>query len=168
MSEAQREAMMRMPAFTDDRDPLFGPAVWKYRDANARAAERAVATGVVDAFGRPLRPVFAEADGTPADAEGRPMAEALQLLGRSLDKAAGAIGPKAAAAALQGALNDLGDAQVKAATPRDGTLARPLVPKLLTDGVIGPKTGQAVRLALHHAGPKRVEEALDARLRLPT
>jgi hypothetical protein len=168
MSAAQREAMMRMPAFSDDGDPLFGPAVWKYREANANGAERAVATGVVDAFGRPLRPMFAETDGAPADGDGRPMAESLHHLGESLDKAAGAVGPKAVVAALQGAVNDLGDAQVKVETPRDGKQAKRLMPRLLPDGIVGPKTGQAVRLALHHAGPKRVAEALDARLRLPT
>ena len=56
MSAAQREALMKLPAFSDQGDPLFGPAVWKYRDATARAAERAVATGAIDAFGRPARP----------------------------------------------------------------------------------------------------------------
>lgn len=32
---------MQLSAFSDDSDPLFGPAVWKYRDAYAQAAERA-------------------------------------------------------------------------------------------------------------------------------
>lgn len=165
ISGRQRDALMQMPAFSDEGDPLFGAAVRKYRDANAGGAARAVATGAVDIFGRPPVPVYAAGDGKPADVDGRPMAEAQAGVGRRLDAAAAEIGTQAAAAALQGALNDLGDAQVAAETAPDGLRANRMVPRIVVDGVIGPQTRQALRLALHRDGDSRLGDALDGRLR---
>jgi hypothetical protein len=164
MSMAQREALMGLPAFSDESDPLFGPAVWKYRDANAHGAARAVAAGAIDIFGRPARPVFADADGASADADGRPMAAALADVDAWLGKAAGTAGPAAAVAALQGAVNDVSGAQARERSPRDGEQANRLVPRLLVDGVAGPRTSEAVWLALHHVGAGRLDKALQARL----
>lgn len=164
MSRAQREALMALPAFSDDSDPLFGPAVWKYRDTNAHAAERAVAMEQVDVFGRPTGPVFHETDGAPADAAGRPMQEAVTGVAQDLDGAADKMGPQAAVATLQRAVNDLGDADVRAKTPKDGKQANRLWPRLAVDGQAGPRTSEALRLALHHAGQTRLSETMATRL----
>jgi len=119
---------------------------------------------IADASDRVRRPVFADTDGAAADADGRPMAEVVAKVDTSLGEAAGAVGPDAAVAALQGAVNDVGDAQVRARSPREGEQASRLVPRLAVDGVARPRTGEAVRLALHHAGRSRLDEALSARL----
>ena len=76
VSAGQRDALMRSPAFSDPSDPMFGPAVAKYREANAAGADRAVALGVVDGFGQPVRPLFADRDGALADAGGQSIGEA--------------------------------------------------------------------------------------------
>ena len=164
MSLAQREALMRLPAFSDDGDPLFGAAVWKYRDANAGGLARAAKQGRVDPFGRTVQPVFAEIDGAPADAEGRPMADATRELGARLDMAANAHGAPMAVAVMQRALNGLGDEQVRAETPRDGRQARRKIPRLLVDGILGPKSQQATRLALHQLGAGPVSTRLQQEL----
>jgi hypothetical protein len=116
-------------------------------------------------FGRPVRPLFAEVDGAPADRDGRPMAEALAAMGGQLDEASKAVEPAATAKALQRAVNDLGDAQVREESPPDGRMANRVLPQLVVDGAIGPRTGEAVRLAMHHVGAPRLGEAFAQRLK---
>jgi hypothetical protein len=90
----------------------------------------------------------------------RPLGAAARELGRVLAATGESVGDSAAVSGLQRVLNRLGDEQVEAETPKGGTMARPKVPKLLVDGVLGPKTRQAARLALHQSGARLVVDRL--------
>ncbi|MCH8236660.1 MAG: hypothetical protein IIC06_00645 [Proteobacteria bacterium] len=138
----------------------------------------------VDAIGRmidpePIRPI----NKTPVPAktpDGEPLTAALKRIGKAVAGNAGSEGAAPAVQGLQRGLNILrkvlsqsaGKPEAGAPVARTpGIVARPakfrrppfstiLVPELKTDGVVGPKTRRALRIATSRLGFPKIEEGL--------
>ena len=92
------------------------------------------------------------------------MADAMADIAQKVGQAGRGADPSEAVAALQGSINDMGDRQVRMQTPTGGKQARRLFPRRAVDGIIGPRTRQAVKLGLHMVGPDQLMKAMENRL----
>ena len=151
---ALKKEIINLPAGPEqDRLDGMATAFLEHRFGDGPAKFDAVGR-MIDA--KPIRP----ANKTPVPAktpDGEPLTGAVKKIGGVIADAAGSEGRASAVRGLQSGLNLLKSIMQRSAKSSQAK-ALPLTHDLKTDGVVGPKTRRALRLAATRLGRPKVEE----------